>query len=295
MTSPCFLLISDQFDDCGQTHSLCYKLPVDSEAGIWGAFCIVFLFSNQVRSYKLWNSIYLVLTNVCHSSMNSPRDYKTSHLWPKILLSRHYTQYTLKLRRASYLCTIPGDWFTMQKIKISISRLHYSFIMVIFEHVNASSAIRHSDALITFPHLYFPMGFIRYHRFSPEASSGVRVLSLPASVCVSVCVCGNHLLVRAITQHPCKLGSLNLDHRCKKSWLRSVLFLFFLLLLFILFIFFFLGGVIEFYLHHFCVFEIFVGHAKAESDALFHIHVAPHMCSFPYVSPKGRFMDRKPV
>ena len=45
---------------------------------------------------------------------------------------------------------------------------------------------------------------------------------LRLSVCVSVCVCINHLLVRAITHHPFKLGSPNFDHRCKRSWLRSL-------------------------------------------------------------------------
>ena len=58
----------------------------------------------------------------------------------------------------------------------------------------------------------------------PEASFGLRVLSSPASVCVSVCVCVNHLLVRAITWDPFKLGSPNLDQRCKRPWLRSLLF-----------------------------------------------------------------------
>ena len=48
---------------------------------------------------------------------------------------------------------------------------------------------------------------------------------LRLSVCPSVRVCGNHLLVRAITRHPSKLGSPNLDHRCKRPWLRSLLFL----------------------------------------------------------------------
>ena len=37
---------------------------------------------------------------------------------------------------------------------------------------------------------------------------------LRLSVCVSVCVCINHVLVRAITHHPFKLGSPNLDQRC---------------------------------------------------------------------------------
>ena len=64
--------------------------------------------------------------------------------------------------------------------------------------------------------------------FLPEASFGLRVLSSPASVCVCPCVCVslcvNHLLVRAITRDPFKLGSPNLDQRCKRPWLRSLLF-----------------------------------------------------------------------
>ena len=58
----------------------------------------------------------------------------------------------------------------------------------------------------------------------PEASFGLRVLSLPASVCVCVRPCVNHELVRAITHHPFQLGSPNVDQRCKRSWLRSLLF-----------------------------------------------------------------------
>ena len=63
-------------------------------------------------------------------------------------------------------------------------------------------------------------------RFLHEASFGLRVLSLPASVCVclSVCVCVNHLLVRTITRDLFRLGSPNLDQRCKTPWLRSLLF-----------------------------------------------------------------------
>ena len=45
-------------------------------------------------------------------------------------------------------------------------------------------------------------------------------------VCVRMCVslCVNHLLVRAITRDPFELGSPNLDQRCKRPWLRSLLF-----------------------------------------------------------------------
>ena len=50
-------------------------------------------------------------------------------------------------------------------------------------------------------------------------------LCVCVSVCVCVSLCVNHLLVRAITRDPFKLGSPNLDQRCKRPWLRSLLFL----------------------------------------------------------------------
>ena len=49
-------------------------------------------------------------------------------------------------------------------------------------------------------------------------------LRLCVCVCVGVSLCVNHLLVRAIIQDPFKLGSPNLDQRCKRHWLRSLLF-----------------------------------------------------------------------
>ena len=48
------------------------------------------------------------------------------------------------------------------------------------------------------------------------------VLCVCVSVCVSLCV--NHLLVRVITRDPFKLGSPNLDQRCKRPWFKSLLF-----------------------------------------------------------------------
>ena len=45
-----------------------------------------------------------------------------------------------------------------------------------------------------------------------------------ACVCVSACLSVNHELVRAIIHQPFKLGSPNLDRRCKRTWLRSLLF-----------------------------------------------------------------------
>ena len=57
----------------------------------------------------------------------------------------------------------------------------------------------------------------------PEASFGLRVLSLPLSVHRSVCPSLTNF-VRVITHHPFKLGSPNSDKRCKTTWLWSLLF-----------------------------------------------------------------------
>ena len=43
-------------------------------------------------------------------------------------------------------------------------------------------------------------------------------------LCVCPCVCVKPLLVRMVTHHLLKLGSPNLDQRCKTTWLRSLLF-----------------------------------------------------------------------
>ena len=54
------------------------------------------------------------------------------------------------------------------------------------------------------------------------ASGYCRRLRLCVCVCVRPCV--NHELVRGITHHLFQLGSPNLDQRCKRPWLRSLLF-----------------------------------------------------------------------
>ena len=53
-------------------------------------------------------------------------------------------------------------------------------------------------------------------------SSGIVVACVSLSVFLYVSITPE--LVRAITRHPLKLGSQNLDHRCKTPWLRSLLF-----------------------------------------------------------------------
>ena len=51
--------------------------------------------------------------------------------------------------------------------------------------------------------------------FLPEASFGLRVMSLPVSVHPSI-IPSVTKFVHPITCHPFKLESLNLDHRCKR-------------------------------------------------------------------------------
>ena len=63
--------------------------------------------------------------------------------------------------------------------------------------------------------------------FLPEASFGLRVLSLPARVCVcGVCVrvSVNQGFVCTITPQQFKLGSQNFDQRAKRPWVRALLF-----------------------------------------------------------------------
>ena len=54
--------------------------------------------------------------------------------------------------------------------------------------------------------------------------SGIVVACVCVCMCVCVCVSVNHELVRAIIHQPFKLGSPNLDQRCKRPWIRSLLF-----------------------------------------------------------------------
>ena len=56
--------------------------------------------------------------------------------------------------------------------------------------------------------------------------SGIVVACVRVSVCltVDVCLCVNHLIVHGITHDLFKRGSPNLDQRCNRPWLRSLLF-----------------------------------------------------------------------
>ena len=86
------------------------------------------------------------------------------------------------------------------------------FSKVIFSCDQAALWMVFSDRLsVRLSHIFTP------GQFWP---SGIVV----ACVCLCVRPSGNHLLVRTITQHPFKLGSPNLHHRCKRPWLRSLLF-----------------------------------------------------------------------
>ena len=61
--------------------------------------------------------------------------------------------------------------------------------------------------------------------FLPEASFVLQVLPLPVSVCVDPSVCQSvNQLVCIITHHLFKLGSPNLDLRCKRPRLIFLLF-----------------------------------------------------------------------
>ena len=68
------------------------------------------------------------------------------------------------------------------------------------------------------------VGLVHFYPSPVLAFGYCHRLRLCVCPCVCVSLCVNHLLVRAITWEPFKLGSPNLDQRCKRPWLRSLLF-----------------------------------------------------------------------
>ena len=130
-----------------------------------------------------------------HTWLHITRDY----LMPEVFLLHCYGKIDVISHQ------IPHSHVMMQ---YNMRKLYYITGTMLYHHEEHTQQVSKDDWLV------------------PEASFGLWVLSLPASVCVSVCVslCGNHLLVRAITWDPFKLGSPNLDQRCKRPWLRSLLF-----------------------------------------------------------------------
>ena len=75
------------------------------------------------------------------------------------------------------------------------------------------------------PRVRFDPGQQRNKVFTPGQfwPSGIVIGCVYGSVCS--CVCFNHELVRTITHRSFKLGSPNLDQRCKTPWCRSLSFL----------------------------------------------------------------------
>ena len=79
-------------------------------------------------------------------------------------------------------------------------------------------------------YIYFVLEWCVFYPRPVLAFGYCRCLRLSVCVCVRPGV--NHELVRAITHHPFKLGSPNLNHQCKRPWLRSLLFWWWLTLTF---------------------------------------------------------------
>ena len=69
---------------------------------------------------------------------------------------------------------------------------------------------------------YVSLSITRFYP-RPVLAFGIVIACICLSVRVCVCLSVNHLFVHAITQDSFKLGSPNLDQRCKKT-LRSLLF-----------------------------------------------------------------------
>ena len=101
------------------------------------------------------------------------------------------------------------------------AELLYRYVYAVY-HVDGLVQERHNTNALAMELVFLALthqnmlSFINRGQFWP---SGIVV------ICVCVCVSVNHELVYAITNQPFKLESPNLDQRCKRPWLRSLLFL----------------------------------------------------------------------
>ena len=166
------------------------------------------------------------------------------HVWACLSISKLYE---MNVGRLVQFCAVPtrspifnskysNSAFLGPIKRISLESLRYQYCLRV-----VGKCFSRSKMTLTLVNLSSEYRSLLFVCFLPEANFGIRVLSLPASVCASVRpsvrVCDNHLLVRAITHHPLKLGSPNLVHMCKIPW-----FLFLYIYLSIFFFFFFGGG-----------------------------------------------------
>ena len=138
---------------------------------------------------------------------------------PLILISATAVKVTFMKKHPRHRCLVFSNWHLRWVcIMLHVWSISYRISMT-------SSLLYQLYQAILFKYAYpYTVTGMESELFLPEASFGLRVLSLPASVCVclSVCLCVNHEFVRAITLHPFKLESPNLEHRCKTPWLRSL-------------------------------------------------------------------------
>ena len=165
------------------------------------------------------------------------------HVWACLSISKLYE---MNVGRLVQFCAVPtrspifnskysNSAFLGPIKRISLESLRYQYCLRV-----VGKGFSRSKMTLTLVNLSSEYRSLLFVCFLPEANfwhSGIVVACVCLCVRPSVRVCDNHLLVRAITHHPLKLGSPNLVHMCKIPW-----FLFLLIYLFIYLFFFFFGG-----------------------------------------------------
>ena len=126
-------------------------------------------------------------------------------------------------------CRQDAVWYFCAKLPLDVLQ-HFRFccaclLMIVSILIPTLSTIAKSSP----HHHHHPICLLWTCRFLPEASLAFGYCHrLRLCVCVFVCVCVslcvNHLLVRAMTRDPFKLGMPNLDQWCKRPWLKSLSF-----------------------------------------------------------------------
>ena len=100
-------------------------------------------------------------------------------------------------------------------------RAHYDLMYLVLAPKSSIMHVRFRNSHRVMQQTLYSMKYA--HRFVSRGQV------LPSDIVVA-CVCQSvrpsvTKFVRTITHYPFKLGSPNLDHRCKRPWLRSLLFL----------------------------------------------------------------------
>ena len=145
--------------------------------------------------------------------MFPPKDFCLEYRNELFSMELFHILFTYHTQDNQQKCFRLSNWFSLWCLGPDMNHLPpVCWCNLRFIFLNESWCVRHGGEEFSIDVYFLPM-----------ASFGIRVLSLSASVRQSVRPSVTRFF-RAITHYPFEPGSPNLDHRCKRPRLRSLLF-----------------------------------------------------------------------